>query len=292
MLFDRVVSVLVGDKGSERALNVEGLRVVFDVERYASDTARNTATIDIYNLNPTQRAMIKRSGDAVILRAGYAKDKGLMVVFVGEITLCTVTKPQPDVLLRLQCGDGVTALNQTRMSSSYGPGTGAKQILRDAISALPISFGAGANTAAMDQVEDEKFDNGYVADGLATKTISDMTDKLGLEWSVQDGKFQIVKRGGTEQKTAYVLTPQSGLIGSPERRLDILKKDDKGRTKPGWIVKSVLLPDIYPTCKISVECAEIAKGSYFRVEKVTHRGDTHGEDWTTTMEVTDAAVAG
>lgn len=68
----------------------------------------------------------------------------------------------------------------------------------------------------------------------------------------------------------------------------ILKRDKvDGEQKPnlqvfGYKVKSLLQPLIEPGSFVQLKTKSIL-GEFFRVEKLTHSGDTHGNEWHTEL---------
>jgi hypothetical protein len=81
----------------------------------------------------------------------------------------------------------------------------------------------------------------------------------------------------------FVLGPASGLIGSPQYGTQDAKDRKLGRS-PRLVAKSLLQPLLScgSAVKIDSEAYRIAN---YRVEKVTHTGDTHGKDWYTSVEL-------
>jgi len=80
-----------------------------------------------------------------------------------------------------------------------------------------------------------------------------------------------------------LLTPDTGLIGSPERSDDIEETQSGERKRLGWRVKSLLNPQIRPGDRLQIKSAEV--DGVFRAENVNHFGDTEGGDWYTEAEV-------
>jgi len=131
---------------------------------------------------------------------------------------------------------------------------------------------------------------------------------LGVEWSIQGREVQIIKKGGVFQQRAVVLSPQSGMVESPVIESKTMTEQaaaKEGYTKKqagvsttyerdpetgdirtvlqvnGLQVRSLLLPTIEPGGYVQVKSRDI-DGEFFRVESVTHAGDTHGQEWHTT----------
>lgn len=283
-LFDRQASVLVGAKGSESALNVTDLRVTFNVKKTATKE-NNTCTVVIWNLNPDQRSLISSTDGFLILKAGYAQEAGLEVVFVGDISLVETRREPPDIATYIECNDGLKAVQETRFNVSYREGSSAKQVLRDLIRDFPLAARKAQLNDAISKVPDKQFANGFAANGQATEMLTRVTSTLALEWSIQNNELKVIQLGRVDGTQAVRLAPGTGLIASPQRRRS--KKKDGGAFE-GWDIRTLLRPSIEPGGQVQVESADI-RSSNFRVETVHHMGDTHGDEtWETRLEVTDA----
>lgn len=278
-LFNRQVSVLVGPEGSEEGILFEGIRVVFKITKTKKKDS-NTCSVDLYNLSEATRNRIKTLEDLLIIKAGYLDAGGLTDLFTGNIVNINHIRSGPDIITRLEAGDGEKALREI-FTKSYKEGTSVKQILNDVVAAL------GIDKKFIDSsIEDSQFVNGFSFSGPIKNIMDKLAGKLGFEWSIQNNEIQILKDGGTNQDTAIVISSDSGLIGSPERVEDLTKGRKKTSTKlPGWRIKSLLLPKINVGGTVGVESREIEKGSFFKVLNIDHSGDTHGENWETTLEV-------
>ena len=293
-LFNRVVSVLVGSKHAEEALDITDLRVTFEVQKTCNCRTLNRASVEIYNLNPTQRAMIRNTGDSVIIQGGYDQDQGAQTIYTGGIVNVENVKQLPDVITRIESHDGMVDLSAARFCKSYKAGTGVKQVLQDVVSKI----GLPSSMLGLDDVEDDVYDQGMCLDGQATEVLTKTSERLGVEWSVQNGELKVIKLGGVTTKTAYLLDVDHGMLGSPERVQNILRTGTGSKIQtglspihvgiPGWSVRCLLLPSIEPGDSVTITSNEIPAGAKFRVEKVTHKGDTHADDWTTIIEVTNA----
>jgi hypothetical protein len=132
---------------------------------------------------------------------------------------------------------------------------------------MKVDPGNAASAATADS-----FLTGYVAHGRASTELERLLSARGLEWSIQDGRLQVLpKRGTTAQVVS--LSPDTGLVGSPE-----YGTPDKKGAASVLKVKALLQPQIKPGGKIRIDSANI-HGVFFRVEEVEHRGDTAGGDW-------------
>ena len=80
--------------------------------------------------------------------------------------------------------------------------------------------------------------------------------------------------------------------GTPRRVKAITKKKTKKeepRKKAGWKINTLLVPSVNPADMVKVESKWIT--GWFRVEKVSHRGDYNGTNWGSAMELIEVENA-
>lgn len=277
--------MLVGPKDSETALSVTDLHVKFSIKK-TSKKSPNNASVSIWNLTDNTRSQISTTEDIVIVKAGYETDRLPEVIYKGDVTNITTSLQPPDVVTTIESSDGVKAISDTNISLSIDSGASAKSILDRVVKAFPIA----RKVLPAVGVPDKKYASGFSSFGRAEEILSRITDDLGLEWSIQDNELKIIEADKSDGTRVVHLSSSTGLIGSPIKKNDILKATKKSGQKkdtPGWSVKTLLVPFLEPGGRVSIESAEIKAGSIFRVQTVEHSGDTHGNDWYTTLEVTE-----
>lgn len=259
-LWDRVAVVTVLPPG-QPGVRIEGLRISFTVEKTASATP-NSLEVKITNpSNDTTAALLTRDY-TLLLEAGYKDNAELL--YAGDILVARDTWQAPDRVVTLTCGDGAKAIRSATIFASFRGGTGARQIFARLADALGVPLGSVAG------VDDVQVLTGFSAAGSTRAALDTLARRLHLSWSVQDGELVVRKADEPERGEIILLDEQSGLVGSPER-------DDKGVR-----FKSLLQPRIRPGRRVRV--ASRALRGDFLVEKVTHTGDTHSDDWSTDVE--------
>lgn len=264
VLFGRVAEVTFGTVNTDGRL-VRDLRVKFNIEK-TSKTTPNKASISVYNLNPESRKIAEGNNAFVSLSVGY--DNKPVGIFLGDVARSITRFEGPDVITEFECGDGEKAFQAKKMDLSFGDGASLKSIISQVGAAFGLVKGDQEDVAEDNQI----FENGFVASGPIRTIMSVLTDKMQLEWSIQNGSLQVKKAKRAIQQDAYVLTPETGMIESPK------KKED------GIEVKSFLLPKVNPGHGIFIESEGVKRGLYL-VKKVVHSGDTHGKEWISTFEV-------
>lgn len=286
-LFDRRAAVEVETLSGE-ALRVDGLRIAFDVLKTRT-SATNTCEVNIWNLSPDSRAKIREKDAFFRVLAGYGED-GLEQIFVGRAQFALSQRDTPDFVTRIEVQDGVRELREFRVSVSFRPGATVQQVLLELVRLLRLPLRQAFSASG-------SYPRGYTYVGPVKEALDQVCRRAGLEWSVQDGQILITaERIGRGQDTALVISPETGLIGSPERINYIkgeLDGDDSGAAKrgenadetpdPEWRVLSLLRPRVLPADIVEIR-SETIEGR-FLVDSVRHSGDTRGQDWYTELEL-------
>ena len=270
VLFARRCQVAVDD------VLVDGLRVQFDVSKSLTKHP-NTCDIKISNLSESTRRQMKSRRALVRLMAGY--EDTIAQIFSGAARTTDHARESAEWVTHIQCGDGETQFVFSRVSESFAPGASVADIIARIASRLGVSAGnVPAQLAARGfRGNLEQFAQGYVAHGKASTELDKIMRSAGFEWSIQDGALQILKPDQATKKQAVLLTPDTGLVGSPEHGAP----NKKG--KPSVMkAKSLLQPSIHPGGEVSIQSRSV--DGHFRVSKVKHTGDTAGGHWYTELE--------
>jgi hypothetical protein len=277
-LFGRTVHVSIGKRG-EPATLIDGLRIVFKIEKTLEKTP-NHSSIEVYNLNEDTRALFEKKGASVRVTAGYGP--AVKDLFIGDVAAVTTKRAGADILTSVEAADGLYYYQTREADISFGPGVQTREIL----DALIEKFGY-----VKGEIEGVDLNAEYLKGFSVSGKIRDHMDALlakqrNVSWSVQDGQLQILPKSAGSKKPAILLTPESGLIGSPFKKtvvnVDIAKKKEGKEAESGLSLKSLLNGEYQPGRLVRVEAAFIT-GNY-RIEKVTHAGDTHAATFYSDLE--------
>jgi hypothetical protein len=274
----RSVRLTVANLDGTTALQSSGLRVRFKVKK----TLRfepSTAEIEIYNLNRAHRSQLKTRGAAVILEAGYTP--GVVAqIFSGNARTIDHKSVRPDWLSKIQCGDGEQAYQFAHLAKGYAGGTDLGTIVKDLVGQLGAATSDTISSIA--KMVGINFPNGHAVSGKVSRSLTEVLAGHGFEWSIQDGKVQVLPNGKATTETAALISPTTGLIGSPQHGTPNWQfiRDQSHRV----LFKCMLAPTIKPGGLISLQSAEIT--GLFRCFTVEHSGDTHGDEWVSEVEAT------
>ncbi len=251
---------------------IQDLRIVFDV---AKDIERepNRAHVMVYNLSETSRKELQdRKSLLLRLIAGYEDVSDTL--FMGDVTHIISYKEGPDWVTKFAAGDGVKRAKTKRVSVSKKAAGGSKGVIKTLLDAM--GAGEGNLNRAMEELSrlgklPPDIDNA-VLQGNAAELIHRYAKDAGLEHSSQDGVPTFTIRGSLIGSEAVVLSPDSGLLESPE-----LSK--KGLVK----AKALIQKGFTPGRGVQLD-SKYVKG-LFQVHKVKYNGDTHGQSWYADLEL-------
>jgi hypothetical protein len=263
---------------------LEGLRVQFKVEKiYRSIPSK--VELKVYNLAsethnrivavsreraravPPQPGIIQpRKRVFVGLDAGY--EGNLTRLFYGDVFRVRREVQTPDIISVVSAQDGGLQVYSSRVNRSFAPGTSVEAVALHLVEALGVEPGnasevfRGVRLGSM-----SSYSGGTVLSGTAANELDRICISAGLEWSIQEGRFQANRIRDNITPSATLLSPETGLIGSPVR--EEVSRLVKGRC--------FILPDVSPGRLVEVQ-SKLFK-SVIRVFRTVISGDTHGNDW-------------
>lgn len=299
MQFNRIFRLIAGEEGGEGVKiesdgKEESLRIEFEIDKDLTQQT-NKSSIKIYNLTDDSCEKIEVSDMVCELQVGYAEDIGLRRIFLGNITYSTTRRDGPDKVTELELADGQESLRDTVVSLGYSAGVSAKAVLNDVAAQMSVT------TQIAPDIEFASYPAGFAFVGKGRDCLSRILDASGARWSIQNGTLQVIMAGSSTNVQALTFSASSGLIGSPERIVKGVKrpdeeakkkrkvKKDKKAKQAGWKIKTLLAPTVNPGDLVKVESVTVI--GWFRVESLKHKGDTHGREWYSEMELIELVSA-
>ena len=277
-LFRRSWSVQIGTVrisgvGAGGGAEQAGLDCSFEIEK-SLEREPNTLSLKIWNLSPTHRRAIEGTRDlAVRVEGGYVDST--TILFDGDVRLAqnrrggrgivVQGRDVVDVVSEIEAEDGGRAYREATVQQAFTADTPVASVLRAAISALGIGEGNLRDIGDVTIGDLRGYTLGTVLSGLAHRELDRIVRSCGLTWSIQSGVLQL-RGSGALRTTAVLLSPGSGLVGSPSR-------DAEGYVS----AVSLLNGGLYPGRPVVLESRDVS-GS-FAVHKVRHTGDTAGPSW-------------
>jgi len=265
LLWDRQAIVSFGPKGKE-GVRIEGLRVSFDIEK----GKENKGTIQIYNLATSSIGLLKTTEPTlVILDVGYGDI--IDQLFVGDVQRAFTQRRGGDFVTTIEAKDGGAA-RVPSLDKSYKAGTSLKDVFLDAVDVMKeqgkIVIG---NISA---IKDEIAQNGITVSGVAKTIAEGIARKQGLDFTIQDNEAQTIIPTETTGEEAILLTPDTGLIGSPSLGIS---GGDTAKTD-GVTFRALIQTTRFRFARaVKIEAKDF--DGLVRIEKAKFTGDTHGEPW-------------
>lgn len=259
-------------------MNIQNLKIAFQITKNQG-WATNSASVQVYNLSEQKRAQLNDFGDEIRLSAGYAKESGTQLLFIGDSTRVTHTFTQPEIITSIESGDGEKILNARLIRISFSERVSARQII------IEIARQVGININFFANVGEFQYKNGYSDAGFLKDVLNNITEFMGLTWSIQNLNLQILEKGRPTTKPPILLDQTNGLINVPERLTWRRRDLFRAGPKQGWRIRTTLRPDILPGQTINLRSKKLNLNENFVVDKIKHNGDTFGNNWESQMEL-------
>lgn len=266
MAFMRVVELTVGPKGGE-GIRITGLKISFTIEKTDS-VDPNTSRIEIYNLSKSTSARACVAGNHVILRAGY-RDEKVSAIFFGDLLKGYRRREGPDVITVLEVFDGRTSVMSGQVSVSYAKDTEAKTIAGDFLDAIGLPYKGLEHIPA-----GATYEYGHCFIGMATDGLKEVLERFKLKYTIQNEMLFIIKPGEAADRTGLRLSPQTGLLTTPQPISDKTMDDNVNTDAANmWRFSTMLFPELLPgaACKI--------QSSTLNSEVIIKKAVFSGDNW-------------
>ena len=272
--YGRVFSVYLGTENQDIVRDVGVLRSTFKIIKLSTGV-QNTLKLELTNLSSDTRNLYKKD-DKIIIQAGYVEKDS--VVFKGDIRTVTHHKEGSDTITTIDAVDGLVSAS-TNISVGFTPGSKVSQMISDI---AKLSGTKAKDTPLLEKINIVK--NGLAKVGTMKSVMDDVAKMTKSDWSMQNGELKVTPVGKSDQKAIFTISSETGLIGTPS------KKEESSKIKiNGWQIKTLLNPFLEPRNRVVVECEAMTKGVYI-VYSVEHTGDTHGDEWSTQLELVEDKV--
>lgn len=254
------------------------LHIYFNVQKVDVASA-NTSKITLWNLNKAHLSILNEKDCIVTVKAGYGSVMPL--IFVGAISRVETTFDGSDRRTEIEAVDGRIELRDTYVSLSYKGKINTKKIAQDVAAQMGVTVTFSYNAVYAD------LPNGFSFVGAAKSALDKLCTPTGLAWEIQNGILQIKRKGDTMSRQAFVLSPDSGLIGIP-KQLTEGAENGSDKNKTGWEVVYFLNGAIGVGDYVKIESETVT--GFFRVHTIEHDGDNLEGDWLSTARLYEIAV--
>jgi hypothetical protein len=266
----------------------------------------NKCVLTLWNVNPDHRAqLLKRNkpnptgklvGVPVQVEAGY-KDN-LSTLFGGDLREVASDRFGVDWKTVLSGDDGGRSYREARFPGgglSFRKGAPIGNIISQCCDALDIGTGNAADFEATAKIAGfgSTLPGPMVFDGHVATGLTRLLASVSLTWSVQKGALQIREKGKPLNLDAILLSPSTGLLGSPEAAIDasvslgnpqqlaagakVATKKPKQNDPSILKLKTMLIPGLVPGRKINLQSASFSGGYY--LSEIEYVGQSWGNEW-------------
>lgn len=243
------------------------LHVNFSLQKSDLET-QNTGRVTLWNLNPSQLAVLNEKDCVVSLKAGYGSK--LALIFAGIVSHVSTTIDSADRKTEIEVIDNLVEIRDTYVSVSYNGTVNWKIIFDDVAAQMGVAVSYSYNAEFVD------ISNGFSFVGLARDIMTKGCKCCNLSWSIQNGVMQVKKPGDVMSREVYVLSPDTGLLGIPARVV-ITQDEATGKNTLGWDVEYFLNGAINIDDYVKLESETVT--GYIRVYSLEISGDNVSGDW-------------
>ncbi len=258
------------------------MKVAFSVSKDLSSTA-NDGFVELWNLNEGHRNAVGRELKDIELEVGYMPPGGgsnVALIAMAQIRDVEHRIEKPDIITRIEFGEGDKAFRQATISNTWPPNTRVVTILEDIAAELEAQGIRRGEWVLPEGLESEVRARPVSVHGDARREMDILGRSHRFYFNVQNGVHEIIPADGFIDGTV-VLESGSGLIDVPSI------------TDNGCTFNAMMMPDIRPGRKVKINSKTLemnAAGSEYRVSQATYSGDN--KDGPFTVSGTGEAVQG
>lgn len=300
-------------KVSVDTLDISALDLEFRILRNLKSET-NKCTLALWNVNPTHRAQLllrnrpsastsqqasqtgttAAQGISVKVEAGYTDNTS--VLFAGDLRGLVSDRSGTDWKTTLSGDDGGRACREGRINTQFTAGTSIGTILQQCAQALGLgkgNIGDYTNAAQIAGIG-STLRHTITLSGNVARELDRLCSSIGVTWSIQSGTIQLLGKGKALGKSAIVLSPKTGLLGSPEVSIDSTislgnpqqfnpnvagKTARQPKPKSTSVLKftAMLIPGLTPGRIVEIQSAAF-NGNYELVECL-YQGQTWSQQW-------------
>lgn len=283
IIWQRRVQLLIGQDDGQW-LDVSELRIRFRVEQ-ALVGKPGHAVITVNNMANDTAQRIQREGAPVILQAGHEGNAGL--IFRGTaIQIRRGRESQTDTFLEITAIDGDVAYMYATVNVSMAAGWTHTDQLKEMQKGMQAK---GVDPGYTGELYQNKAVRGKALFGAVRDHMHDFSVSTGTEWAINMGKMDVVPVGGILPDEAFLLTPDTGLIGMPTQSVDgihvraLLNPCFRAGAQVKLQNSSIVMAQINPAYADVTYNAPIDLDGAYKIYSVSHTGDTRGNDYYTDM---------
>jgi hypothetical protein len=252
---------------SEQVLTVDsgaGFRISFDVQKNITSDP-NTATIQVYNLKPDTRNALSSRGKWVELYAGYQDD--IKLVYAGQISAFSIRKGGEDLVSVIVCKTDWD-FRKKIYRNAFIENTNLKSIMIDILKTFKIPY-----SPQHILVNGDAGERGWGFSDNIQNIFDNLANWFNFSWSMQDYGFLAI-----DDK---MLLPTNINLESHILDVSAIPKEDD-RTSVGYELNCVLNAGFQVGYNVVFSSQYYPKND-FKIYRLSHSGDSHDNQWTTSL---------
>lgn len=259
-------------------VDISNLHCVFSILKTMSSEP-NKSTLQIYNLSTKTRNSIT-SGKRIVIEAGYESGQYGLIYDGDIIVVVNSGMNGKDKLTQIIAQDGDLFLNSGFINASYSKGQKSIDYFKQSVGAV-----GGETDAVTSEAKSSALPRGKVMFGSTSDYMRQFAKNEDALFFIDDGKINLVKAADPPRGQVVSLSPNSGLIGTPELSEDGIK----GKCLLNPMIKLnglVHIDNQYVEMSSNFALASHVSGGGFstgiyKIIQFTHTGDNRGNDWYT-----------
>lgn len=289
ILRDRYWEVTVGTSrisSSDRSAGDRPLSMTFEVNK-SLDREPNKATVKIANLTKSRRESLEKEEEPQLeIVAGYSELGMHDTIFVGDARDIYSNRDGANIWTTIEAEDGGNSYRTARLSMSFPPGASLSSVITAIAGAMGVGIGNTAAIAASATLDSGSavFSSGLAIEGPAWRSLDTVCRSASLRWSVQNGVLQLRQQRRPAEVAATLLSPSTGLVGSPTRSA---KEPRTGDIKVDATM--LIVPGIYPG-KVVMLSSSTVEGPWM-VHSARYNGSTVSNEWYAELTLQDYDAA-
>ena len=242
--------------------------IKFDIT-HTSEGDPNEAKIEVVNLSPRSQRDLLVEGDRIEIEAGYWPQDGTKYsgpIYAGQIRSAITNSRGVDTITKIECGDGDDAFSKSRLRENVGATTHANIVER-----LFQKLQEEGITRGTINIPDFTEIRPRTIDRLVRRELDDIAYQHDLTWHITDGKFNMYPRDNALDNTNNLITPDTGLISSPEF------------TDKGVRFTTLIIPDLRPGLTVQLDKSSDNKvfqrriTETVKIEEIKFSGSTNND---------------
>lgn len=282
-LFDRAYRLVVGDKDGGTAIEFTELQCVFSVDK-SNEVHADKCDLSIYNVSPDSIKNFLIEDNVVELYAGYGEDIGL--IFAGQIDIVSTELNGADIIVKMTFSDGRVSMVETTVDKHFPAGSTLDSVLRSLSTTLGFAYSSNNGTYPQGTGLTYVYPRGVTVSGNVKQWIDTTIKGHDIHYFVSNKvAYAVPVNAPIGSEVANVFTPETGLIGSPNKKNVTSKINKKKKSKDvreGIEFRALLANDVAVGTLVKVQ-SRFVDGLY-QVTKVKHSGDYRGNNWFSDIE--------